>query len=46
MVDVCTNMGIMPIEDYLDIAAMQYGFDSYEDLCAHGLSIDLPEEEK
>ena len=28
---VNTNMGAMPLEDYLDIVALQHGFDSYED---------------
>lgn len=37
-----TNMGEMPIEDYLEIRAMQYGFDSYEDLVKQGYSIDIP----
>ena len=27
-----TNIGILPKEDYLDIMAMQYGFESYEDM--------------
>lgn len=36
-----TNMGEMPIEDYLNIKARQYGFDSYEELVAAGYSIDV-----
>jgi hypothetical protein len=40
---VKTNIGEMPIGDYLDIRAMQYGFDSYEDLRKQGYSIDIPE---
>lgn len=43
---ISTNMGVLAIEDYLDIVAMQYGFDSYEDLQAHGFYIDLSEEDK
>lgn len=38
MVD--TNIGSMPLEDYLDIRAMQYGFDDYEDLRRHGFSLE------
>lgn len=26
-----TNIGKMPVEDYLEIWAMQHGFDSYEE---------------
>ncbi len=33
---VSTNIGTMPIEDYREIAARQYGFDSYDDLYASG----------
>lgn len=36
-----TNIGTMPIPDYLDIHAMQCGFEDYKDLRAHGLSFDL-----
>ena len=36
-----TNIGTMPIPDYLDIHAKQCGFEDYEDLRAHGLSFDL-----
>ena len=31
-----TNIGEMPKEDYLDIMAMQYGFDDYEDMKKNG----------
>lgn len=41
MKDVDTNMGKMPLEDYLDIAALQYGYDSYDDLLRDGLYVDL-----
>ena len=37
-----TNQGLMPLEDYLDIKAIQYGFDSYEDMKACGCYIDIP----
>lgn len=37
---VKTNMGVMPLEDYLDIQAAQAGFEDYEDLKANGYSID------
>ena len=38
---VYTNIGTMLIEDYLDIEALKYGFESYEDLVAHGLCINV-----
>lgn len=34
-----TNMGDMPVEDYREIVAGQYGFDSYDELYAAGLRI-------
>lgn len=34
---------LMPLEDYLDRRAYQYGFDDYESLKAAGYSIDIPE---
>lgn len=39
-----TNMGAMPIEDYREIRAIQYGFDSYEDFRKAGyyLNVDKP----
>ncbi len=37
-----TNMGTMPIKDYLNIRAIECGFDSYEDLKAHGFSLAIP----
>lgn len=37
---VQTNMGPMPLEDYLDIVASQYGYDSYEEMQAEGYKID------
>ena len=36
---VATNIGLIPKEDYLDIMAMQYGFESYEDLKKSGFKI-------
>ena len=47
MVD--TNIGRMPIEDYREIIAMHYGFDSYADLrsqggcIGHGMDEEEPE---
>lgn len=35
-----TNIGEIPIEDYCDIVAMQYGFDDYEDMKNQGYIID------
>ena len=37
-----TNRGIIPLNDYFDITAIQNGFDDYNDLKAHGLSIKMP----
>ena len=39
---VQTNMGSMPLEDYLEIRACQYGFSSYEEMKEDGLSIEIP----
>lgn len=41
-----TNMGEMPLEDYLDILALEYGFSSYKELENEGFSIEMPEETK
>lgn len=38
---VKTNIGTMPIEDYLEIQAIQSGFDSYEDMKKQGYSINI-----
>ena len=38
---VNTNIGLMPLEDYLETKAIQYGFDSYEDMRAQGYKIDV-----
>lgn len=34
-----TNMGLIPVEDYRDIFAMQHGFDSYEEMYEEGYRI-------
>lgn len=34
-----TNIGEIPIEDYLDIKALQYGFDDYADMKSNGFSL-------
>lgn len=39
---VKTNIGEMPLEDYFDMRAIQYGYDSYKDLQNCGLSLDRP----
>lgn len=36
---VKTNMGEIPLEDYLDIIAMQLGFNDYYDLKTQGLTL-------
>ena len=38
---VNTNIGLMPVEDYLEAKAIQYGFASYEDMRAQGYKIDI-----
>lgn len=38
---VATNIGLIPKEDYLDIMAMQYGFESYGDLKKAGYEINV-----
>ena len=38
---VKTNIGTMPVVDYLEIQAIQSGFDSYEDMKKQGYSIDI-----
>lgn len=39
---VDTNMGTIPLKDYLEIIAIQHGFDSYEDMKANGYEIYVP----
>ena len=39
---VKTNIGEIPLEDYYDIRAMQYGYESYQDMKECGLSLDRP----
>lgn len=41
-----TNMGEMPLQDYLDIRALECGFDSYKELEKEGFSIEIPETSK
>lgn len=38
-----TNIGLVPLEDYYDIQAMQMGFNDYYDLLKQGYSLDKPE---
>lgn len=42
---VKTNIGTMPLEDYLDIKAGNYGFDSYDDMLAAGYKITVAPED-
>lgn len=37
--EVQTNMGIIPIEDYREIAASQFGFDNYDEMYNQGYRI-------
>lgn len=41
MIYVKTNMGLIPLEDYYEIKAHQFGFDSYEEILEAGLYIDV-----
>ena len=41
---VKTNIGGMPLEDYLEIVALQHGFDSYEELRYNGIVVDIEDE--
>ena len=43
MLTVKTNIGTIPLEDYLDIKASQHGYSDYEDMRAHGLYLDMPQ---
>ncbi len=36
-----TNIGKMPVEDYIHIQAVQYGYDSYDDMKKDGLHIEI-----
>ena len=38
---VKTNVGLIPIAEYLDIAARQGGFEDYEDAKRNGVSISV-----
>ena len=37
--EIKTNIGTIPKEDYLEIMALQYGFESYEDLKEQGFTL-------
>lgn len=39
---VKTNVGNIPLNDYLEIKATQNGFDSYKEMREEGVSIDIP----
>ena len=36
-----TNIGQVPLQEYLDIQAIQLGYDDYADMKANGLHIDM-----
>lgn len=36
-----TSMGIIPLEDYLDIIAIENGFSDYEELRREGYNIEI-----
>lgn len=40
-----TNLGKIPLEDYLDIVAEASGFDDYSDMQNAGYKIDINEED-
>ena len=37
---VKTNIGEIPVEDYMDIKAQQFGFEDYEDMYKQGYRLD------
>lgn len=41
-IEVSTNIGKMPIAEYADIKASEYGFDDYPDLMENGYRIAMP----
>lgn len=41
---VKTNMGYIPIEDYLELVALQYGYDSYEEMKSDGICVNFKNE--
>ena len=41
MEEIQTNIGLIPVNDYLEIKAMQYGFNSYEEMRNEGYYILL-----
>lgn len=43
---VKTNIGLIPESDYLDMMAMQYGFENYEDMRSEGYYIELPDNQE
>lgn len=45
MKGIKTNIGVMPLEDYFDIMASKYGYDSYEEMRADGLSVSVHEDD-
>lgn len=38
---VRTNIGEIPVEDYLEVKAMSYGYDSYKELLEDKLIIEM-----
>ena len=40
-----TNIGKIPVDDYLEITAIQNGFESYEDMVDHGYGICIDEKD-
>ena len=40
---VKTSQGLIPMDEYLDIQAIQYGYSNYADLRKHGYIINIYE---
>lgn len=40
-----TNIGKIPVDDYLEITARQNGFESYKDMVDHGYGICIDEKD-
>lgn len=40
---VKTSQGLIPMDEYLDIQSIQYGYSNYADLRKHGYIINISE---
>lgn len=42
---VKTNLGLVPLQDFLDLKAGQFGYDDYEEMQKDGYSLNISEED-